>query len=93
MKTIENLVHNHGPFKRAGLDCPETLEYGRLRGACLRDYQICKRDNAWRIYQRGWWLDSFPTLKEAHTYATACAVTDLIFEPGGLVWFKELASR
>ena len=93
MKTIENLVHSHGPLQGLGLDCPETLEYGRLRGACLRDYQICKRDNVWRLYQRGIWLYTFPTLQEAHTYATACAITDLLFEPGGLTCLKKLVSR
>ena len=93
MKTIENLVHNHGRHQMPGPGCPETAEYGRLRGACLRDYQICKRDNVWRLYQRGIWLDTFPTLQEAHTYATACAITDLLFEPGGLTCLKKLVSR
>lgn len=30
------IVHNHGPAEDRGLDCPERLVDGRLRGACLR---------------------------------------------------------
>ena len=93
MKTIEYNVHNHGPFQKRGLDCPERVEYGRLRGACLKDWQVCKREGQWRVYDRGSWLDSFPTLKEAHTYATQSAVANILFEDGGLTTLKELLDR
>lgn len=37
--------------------------------------------------------DVFPTLKEAHTYATQLAVADTLFEPGGLTWLAALQGR
>lgn len=55
-------------------------------------WSVCKRDGEWRVYDRGVWADRFPTLADAHTYATQCAISDTLFSPGGLTWMLELLS-
>lgn len=92
-KRLEELVHNHGPQQGPGLDCPEDMVFGRLRGSCLKDLQVCKREGVWRVYDRGIWADSFDTLEDAHTFATQCAVVNAIFEPGALIALKQRLSR
>ena len=53
-------------------------------------WSVRKRDGAWRVYDRGCWHDTYPTLVEAHTYATQCAVADSLYEPGGLTWLRKI---
>jgi hypothetical protein len=53
-------------------------------------WSVRKRDGQWRVYDRGFWHDSFDTLVDAHTYATQCAVADVLYEPGGLTWLRKL---
>jgi len=31
-------VHNHGPNRGEGLDCPEYLINGQLKGRCIKDH-------------------------------------------------------
>jgi hypothetical protein len=60
----------------------------------LPRYRVCKRNGAWRIYdRRGYWYDTDPTLVGAHTYATQLAVCDELFEEGGLTRLKVLQTR
>lgn len=47
-------------------------------------WTIAKRNGKWRVYDRGIWWDEFDTLEEAHTHATQNAVTDVLWQPGGL---------
>lgn len=47
-------------------------------------WTVAKRDGRWRVLDRGVWHDTFDTLEQAHTYATQCAVADVLFETGGL---------
>lgn len=56
----------------------------------MKRWRVIKRDGEWRVLDSGVWHDSFPTLPEAHTYATQNAVADYLFEPGGLSRLKEL---
>ena len=53
-------------------------------------WTVCKRDGRWRVLDRGCWHDTFDSLEEAHTFAQQCAVTDILFEPGGLTILKAL---
>lgn len=53
-------------------------------------YRVCKRDGQWRMYDRDVWTDTFDTLHGAHTWATQCAVSDVLYEPGGLTRMREL---
>jgi hypothetical protein len=53
-------------------------------------WAVIKREGAWRVTDRGCWHDTFPTLPEAHTYATQCAVADVLYEPGGLTELARL---
>lgn len=59
-------------------------------------WRIRKVDGRWRIYDTGKyyevWHDEFDTLPEAHTYATQLAVTDELFEKGGLTYLSSLKS-
>jgi len=49
------------------------------------------RDGVWRLYTPdGMWHDSFESLSAAHSWATAAAITDVLFEPGGLTCFSSL---
>lgn len=56
-------------------------------------WSIRKRHGQWRVFDRDLWHDTFPTLEEAHTYATQQAVTDEIFEPGGLTRLKAMINQ
>jgi len=57
-------------------------------------WRVCKRDGEWRIYDRaGTWHDRAPTLVEAHTWATQCAVMDELCEEGGLTRLAVLVAR
>ena len=52
-------------------------------------YMVCFRAGEWRVYDaRGTWADRFPTLPQAHTWATQCAIVDELCSPGGLTRFK-----
>lgn len=53
-------------------------------------WSIRKRDGQWRVYDRGVWADVYNTLDDAHTYATQCAVADVLYQPGGLTLLEEL---
>jgi hypothetical protein len=53
-------------------------------------WTVAKRDGQWRVYDRHIWHDTFPSLEDAHTYATQCAVTDCIYTPGGLTLLAQL---
>lgn len=53
-------------------------------------WTVRKVNNRWRVYDRGVWHDSFPTLPEAHTYATASAIADVLYAPGGLTCLTQL---
>lgn len=55
-------------------------------------WTVCKRDNEWRVYDRGIWSDTFLTLPEAHTYATQNAVADILFMDGALTLLRSLLS-
>jgi hypothetical protein len=50
----------------------------------MKRWAIDKKNGRWRVLDRGIWHDSFDTLKDAHTYATQCAVADELYSPGGL---------
>lgn len=53
-------------------------------------WSVRKKGGQWRVYDRQWWHDTFDTLEEAHTYATQCAVADILYEPGGLTLLAKL---
>lgn len=65
-------------------------------GKCLRDsdrkprWSVRKRNGRWRIYDRDVWSDTCDTLPEAHTYATANAVADVLYAPGGLTLLADM---
>jgi len=50
-------VHNHGPAEGRGLDCPERVVEGQLRGACLTPRSTEK--DAGRVYL----VNAFPNLR------------------------------
>lgn len=56
----------------------------------MKRWRVEKHGGRWRVLDAGAWMDTFPTLPEAHTYATQLAVVNEIFEPGGLSFLKEL---
>ena len=46
------------------------------------------RDKQWRLYDpKESWHDTFETLPEAHTWGTAAAIAQELFQPGGLTRF------
>lgn len=47
-------------------------------------WSVKRWHDRWGVFDRGVCHDSFPTLQEAHTFATQCAVADVLFETGGL---------
>jgi len=51
-------------------------------------WRVCYREGEWRVYDGQAWADRFPTLAQAHTYATQCAIVDELCSPGGLTRFK-----
>jgi hypothetical protein len=53
-------------------------------------WTIAKRHGQWRIYDHGYWADTYNTLPEAHTAATQNAVADVLYQPGGLTLLKEM---
>ena len=56
----------------------------------MSDYRVCKRAGVWRVYERGAWADSFDSLPEAHSWALAAAISDQLFNRGGLSRFAAL---
>jgi hypothetical protein len=51
-------------------------------------WSIRFRNGQWRLYDTaGNWHDTFNDLPEAHTWGTAQAITQELFEPGGLTRF------
>ena len=50
-------------------------------------------DGRWGVFKSGSWWDVFPTLNEAHTYATQSAVAEDLYEPGGLTYLKFLKEK
>lgn len=84
-------VHNHGPDE----DCREFIDHhGLLVGQCLKNkrWSVRRWKNEWGVYDRDICHDSFPTLEEAHTFATQCAVADILFESGGLTLLSNMKS-
>jgi hypothetical protein len=59
----------------------------------MPDWRVCKRDGAWRVYDRGVWHETHRTLPEAHTAATQLAVACDLFTEGGLSCLKKLRER
>lgn len=56
----------------------------------MRKWTVCKREGRWRVYDNNTWSDTFDTLPQAHSWAMACAISDWLYEPGGLTRIKEL---
>lgn len=55
-----------------------------------RRWSVRRVGDSWGVFDRGVWADVFPTLVEAHTWATQCAVAAEVYQPGGLTRCKEL---
>jgi hypothetical protein len=74
------MIHNHGPKI-----CPEWETNGRIKAACTsREWSVAKHGGEWRVLLRGYWYDSYPTLHQAHTAATALATIDWWMKKEGL---------
>ena len=56
----------------------------------MGEWRVCKRAGVWRVYDRGVWADSFDSLRDAHSWALAASVADVLFKPGGLSYLGEI---
>ena len=74
------------------MSCRETVINGHLLGACMkkRRWSVRRWKAGWGVFDRDICFDSFPTLEEAHTYATQCAVADVLFASGGLMMLADM---
>lgn len=59
----------------------------------MHRWSVKKRGGQWRVYNAGAWTDTFTTLPQAHSYATANAVADELCKPGGLTCLATLRQR
>jgi hypothetical protein len=54
----------------------------------MNRWSVKFRNGEWRVYHGQFWADRFPTLVQAHTAATQCAIACELFAPGGLTRWK-----
>lgn len=56
----------------------------------MKRWKVCKRAGEWRVYDRGVWWDTYPSLQDAHSWALRCAVTDELWAADGITRLREL---
>lgn len=83
-------AHNHGIDE--AFFCRETVINGLILGDCMkkRRWSVKRWKTGWGVFDRGICHDTFPTLADAHTFATQCAVIDIFLEDGGLFRLRRI---
>jgi len=57
----------------------------------MNRWSVKFRHGEWRVYDGTAWADRYPTLTQAHTFATQQAIVTELCAPGGLTRFRAWA--